>query len=67
MELRNPHFFIETPQHPRKVGVWVAVGNRRIIGPYRSDGNINAVRYREELLTPFLNKFHDDELIFGYF
>ncbi|RZC42259.1 DDE 3 domain containing protein [Asbolus verrucosus] len=53
--------------HPRKVVVWVAVSCRRIIGPYFFDGNINDVRYREEILTPFLNELHNDELIFGYF
>ncbi|RZC05004.1 hypothetical protein BDFB_014612, partial [Asbolus verrucosus] len=30
-------------------------------------GNINAVRYGEEILTLFFNEFHDDELIFEYF
>ncbi|CAH1383351.1 unnamed protein product [Tenebrio molitor] len=29
----NPHFFIETPQYPQKVGVWAAISQRRIIGP----------------------------------
>jgi hypothetical protein len=30
-------------------------------------GNINGERYRAEILTPFLNGLHDDELIYGYF
>jgi hypothetical protein len=30
-------------------------------------GNINAARYRNEILTPFLNQLHDDELVYGYF
>ncbi|CAH1379157.1 unnamed protein product [Tenebrio molitor] len=29
----NPHFFIETPQYPQKVGVRAAISQRRIIGP----------------------------------
>jgi hypothetical protein len=29
-------------------------------------GNINGERYRAEILTPFLNELHDDELIYGY-
>jgi hypothetical protein len=29
--------------------------------------NINAARYRNEILTPFLNQLHDDELVYGYF
>jgi hypothetical protein len=30
-------------------------------------GNINAARYRNEILTPFLNQLHDDELVYGNF
>jgi hypothetical protein len=30
-------------------------------------GNINGEGYRAEILTPFLNELHDDELIYGYF
>ncbi|XP_031333774.1 uncharacterized protein LOC116163798 [Photinus pyralis] len=29
----NPHIFVETSLHPQKVGVWVAMSRRRIIGP----------------------------------
>ncbi|RZC32821.1 hypothetical protein BDFB_007465 [Asbolus verrucosus] len=29
-------------------------------------GIINAVKYRERILTPFFNELYDDELIFGY-
>jgi hypothetical protein len=32
-----------------------------------SAGNVNGERYRAEILTPFLNELHDDELIYGYF
>jgi hypothetical protein len=35
----NPHFFIETPQYPQKVGVWAAISQRRIIGPIFFEGN----------------------------
>jgi hypothetical protein len=34
----NPHFFIETPQYPQKVGVWAAISQRRIIGPIFFEG-----------------------------
>jgi hypothetical protein len=56
----NPHFFIETPQYPQKVGVWAAISQHRIIGPIFLEGNINAARYRNEILTPFSNQLHDD-------
>lgn len=63
----NPHFFRETPLHPLKVGVWLAVSRRRIIGPIFFDGNITAQRYRDELLRNFIEQLHDDELQNGFF
>jgi hypothetical protein len=32
--LQNPHFFTEAPHYPQKIGVWAAISQRRIIGPY---------------------------------
>ncbi|RZC35577.1 hypothetical protein BDFB_015143 [Asbolus verrucosus] len=32
----NPHIFIESPLHAQKIGVWMAVSRRRIIGPFFS-------------------------------
>jgi hypothetical protein len=64
---QNPHFFTEAPHYPQKIGVWAAISQHRIIGPYFFQGNINGERYRAEILTPFLNELHDDELIYGYF
>jgi hypothetical protein len=29
----NPHNFVESSLHPQKIGVWVAMSRRRIIGP----------------------------------
>lgn len=63
----NPHVFIESPLHPQKVGVWVAMSRRRIIGPIFFDGRINANNYRQTILEPFLNELHDDELQNGLF
>jgi len=37
----NPHFFIETPLHSQKIGVWAAVSRRRIIGPIFFQGTVN--------------------------
>lgn len=36
----NPHFFIESPLHPQKIGVWAAVSQRRIIGPIFFEGKL---------------------------
>lgn len=41
----NPHTFVEHSLHPLKIGVWVALSRRRIIGPYFFNDTINAERY----------------------
>ena len=46
----NRYEFIEEPLQPKKIGVWAAISERRII------------RYRNEILEPFVNQLHDDEL-----
>lgn len=63
----NPHEFIESPLHSQKIGVWMAVSRRRIIGPTFFEGTVNAERYRRNLLEPFFQSLHDDELTHGYF
>jgi hypothetical protein len=37
---RNPHFFTEAPHYPQKIGVWAAISQRRIIGPYFFQGKL---------------------------
>lgn len=64
---QNPHYFRETGLHPIKIGVWIAVSRRRLIGPIFFDGNLNAERYRNNILEPFVNQLHDDELQMGHF
>lgn len=63
----NPHAFEETPLHSVKVGVWLAVSRRRIIGPIFFQDTINGVRYREQILEVFINQLDDEEQQFGYF
>lgn len=63
----NPHEFVETSLHPQKIGVWVAMSRRRIIGPIFFNYTINAERYRNNILQPFIEQLHDDELEHGYF
>jgi hypothetical protein len=63
----NPHEFVETPLHPKKIGIWLAVSRRRIFGPVFYEGTINADRYRNNLLEPFFQNLYDDELLHGYF
>jgi len=63
----NPHYFQETPLHPQKIGVWIALSRRRLIGPIFFHNTISAETYRTEILQPFLNELHDDELRQGFF
>jgi hypothetical protein len=53
--------------HPVKVGVWIAVSRRRLIGPIFFHETINAIRYREQILEIFINQLDDQELQNGYF
>ena len=63
----DPHYFIETPLSPQKRGVWAARIKRRIVGPIIFEEILNAERYRQEILSPFINQLMDDELVEGYF
>jgi hypothetical protein len=59
--------FVEAPLHPMKVGVWIAVSRRRLIGPIFFHQTINGERYRELILNEFINQLNDEELQYGYF
>lgn len=63
----NPHVYKETVLHPIKIGVWIAMSRRRIMTPIFFNDTVNAARYREIILEPFINELHDDELQNGYF
>lgn len=63
----NPHHFVETSLHPEKIGVWIAMSRQRVVGPIFFNDTINAERYRTQILQPFINQLHDDELQRGYF
>lgn len=62
----NPHQLVETSLHPLKVGIWVGMSRRRIIGPIFFYDTITAARYRG-ILNEFFNQLHDDELENGWF
>lgn len=63
----NPHFFVEQPLHPQKVGVWVGICRRRLVGPIFFEGTLTAARYRDEILNQFINQLDGEELQNGYF
>lgn len=62
----NPHVFVETTLHPQKIGIWVAVSRRRILGPIFFRETVTAERYRG-FLEEAIGQMHDDELTTGYF
>ena len=59
----NPHVFRETPLHPVKIGVWCTMSRRRIIGPKVFEETVTAQRYRNNILTAFVQELQDDELM----
>lgn len=64
---QNPHNFVATTLHPQKLGIWVAMSRRRIIGPIIFRDTLNAANYRQLILQPFIDQLHDDELQRGFF
>lgn len=56
----NPHSFIESPLHPIKIGIWVAVSRRRIIGPIFFEETINSIRYCN-IIDQFYAELNDQE------
>lgn len=63
----NPHIFRETPLHPLKIGIWIGVSRRRLIGPIFFEQTVTAQRYREDIFNAFVNQLHDDELGQGFY
>jgi hypothetical protein len=63
----NPHLFRETPLHPLKIGVWVGMSRRRLIGPIFLEDSVTTEKYRNNILDVFINQLHNDELTDMYF
>ncbi len=51
----NPHAFIETDLHPRKIEVWCGISRKRVIGPLFIDSTINSPHY-QCLIKDFLDE-----------
>jgi hypothetical protein len=47
----NPHAYLKAPLHPQKIGIWIAVSRRRLIGPIFFNNTINGQRCRDEGVT----------------
>jgi hypothetical protein len=51
----NSHALQETPLHDQKVGVWVAISRRRILGPLFIEDTVNSERY-SSMLYDFIGR-----------
>ena len=58
---------IGVPLYPVKVGMWLAVLRRKIIGPTFFHNTINGQRYKQQLLEPLLEQVHPEEFEGGFF
>jgi hypothetical protein len=56
----------ETPLHDQKVGVWIAISRRRIIGPIFFDTTIDSARYCS-ILHEFIGLLEEDEISYSWF
>lgn len=63
----NPHEVIEVPLHSLKVGIWIGISRRRIVGPIFFNDTINGERYRTNILQEFFQLADQDEIAHGYF
>ena len=50
-----PNEHVQVALYPQKVGVWAALSRQRVIGPIFFDGRLNAERYQNEILIPFID------------
>lgn len=63
--LNNPHVFIESPLHSKKVGVICFMSRRRIIGPIFFRETLNSDRFIQ-LFNEFVTYLTEEEKNFGY-
>ena len=56
----NPHEFVESPLHPLKIGIWMAMSRRRIVGLIFFQGRLNSVSYCE-IINQFVAQLTENE------
>ena len=57
----NPPSLLKTPLHD-KVGVWVAISIKRMVGPIFFMNTINSKHYCLDILPPLINQMTSDEI-----
>jgi hypothetical protein len=63
----NPHAYLKAPLYPQKIGIWIAVSRRRLIGPIFFNNTINGQRCREQILQNFIQQLDENERNYGWF
>ena len=63
----NPHSFHETLLHDKKVGVWVAISRRRIVGSIFLMNTISSELYCSDILHAFIGQITSDEINYSWF
>ncbi len=43
---KNPHEFVESGLHPQKIGIWCAILQTRVVGPFFFEETVNQEVYR---------------------
>ena len=62
-----PHELLQIGIHPQKIGVWPALSRQKVIGPIFFEGNLNAERYRDEILFDFIDQLDEKEMEHAWF
>ena len=62
-----PNEHVQVALNPQKVGIWAALSRQRVIGPIFFDGRLNAERYQNEILIPFIDQLDEYEVNNGWF
>jgi len=63
----NPHAFHESPRHDEKIGVWVGMSCRHIVGSIFFLEIQNSQQYCDNIVYPFIAQLKDDEIDKSYF
>jgi len=62
----NPHALHEKPLHNQKLGVWVAISRRHIVGPLFFEETVNSKLYCS-MLHDFVGLLEEDEITYSWF
>jgi hypothetical protein len=63
----NPHVFHESPLHDEKIGIWVGMSCRRIVGPIFFSETLNSQWYCDNIVYPFIVQLKEDETDKAFF